>query len=225
MGKRLQKEIELFKAKDSVKLTFGVLVCTILAAFSLIVAAFTVIPITHYYLPIDAIIHPFKFWGVSHTASEFITKIEYVPQVPALACMAVILGRRFSCVAIILYLITGLFFIPVFSLGGGIKYIFQYGFGYLLGFIPMVIILATYMDKDYRPQKVFMASLYSVLALHLFGAIYLVLLCAIRHEPFGYVQDLLTMMTTVKFLYDLFFTFVSVYIANLIRKILWLSMD
>ena len=225
MAKRLQKEIELFKAGDRVKLTFGVLICTILAAFSLVVAAFTLIPITHYYLPSAAIFHPIKFWGIEHSLSDFVTQIEYVPQIPAIACMTVILGKRFSCVAIILYLIAGLFFVPVFSLGGGLKYIFQYGFGYILGFFPMVIVLSNCLKKDYSPKNVFLASLYSVAILHLFGMIYLVLLCAIRHEQFSYVQDLLTMMTVVKFWYDLFFTFTGVYIANLLRKILWLSMD
>lgn len=225
MAKRLQKELELFRAGDKVKLTFGVLVCTILAAFSLVVAAFTTIPITHYYLPFSAIFHPIRFWGVQHSLSDFITRIEYVPQIPAIACMTIILGKRFSCVAIALYLIAGLFFVPVFSLGGGLKYIFQYGFGYILGFFPMVIILSNYIQRDYRPGKVFMGALYSVAALHLIGMFYLVLLCAIRHEPFSYVQDLLNMLTVVKFGYDLFFTFISVYIANVIRKFLWLSMD
>ena len=225
MAKRLQSEIELFRAKDKVKLTFGVLVCTILAAFSLVVAAFTIVPISHYYLPSAAIFHPIKFWGSSHDVTEFVTKIQYVPQIPAIACMTIILGKRFSCIAVILYLIAGLFFVPVFSLGGGIEYIFQYGFGYILGFFPMIIILSTYLKRNFSPIKVFMASFYSVAALHLFGMIYLVLLCAIKQEPFGYVQDLLTMMTYVKFFYDLFFTFVSVYVANVVRKILWLSMD
>lgn len=225
MSERLQKEKELFKAKDKVKFTFGVLVCTILSAFSLVVAAFTIIPISHYYLPFDAIFHPFKFWDAQHQLSEFVTNIDYVPQIPALACMAIILGKRYSCAAIILYLIAGLFFVPVFSLGGGLKYIFQYSFGYIIGFIPMVIILSKYIGKDFSPKRVFLASLYSVTALHIFGMVYLILLCAIKHEPFNYVQDLLHMMTYVKFFYDLFFTFVSVYIANVIRKFLWLSMD
>ena len=225
MSERLQKEKELFKPKDNVKFTFGVLVCTILAAFSLVVAAFTQIPISHYYLPFASIFHPFKFWETQHNLSEFITHIEYVPQIPAIACMTIILGKRYSCVAIILYLIAGLFFVPVFSLGGGLKYIFQYGFGYIIGFFPMVIILSKCIGKDFRIKNVFLASLYSVLALHLFGMVYLILLCAIRHEPFNYVQDLLHMMTYVKIFYDLFFTVISVYVANIIRKFLWLSMD
>lgn len=225
MAKRLQREIELFKEGDKLKLTFGVLVCTILSAFSLVVAAFTIIPISHYYLPSAAIFHPFVFWGAQHSASDFITTIQYVPQIPAIACMTTILGKRYSCIAVFLYILTGLFFAPVFSLGGGLKYIFQYSFGYILGFFPMIIILSLFIKRDFKPKRVFLASLYSVTALHVFGAIYLVLLCAIRHEQFGYVQDLLHMMTYVKFSYDLFFTFVSVYIAAIIRKFLWLSMD
>ena len=225
MSERLQREKELFRAGDRVKLTFGVLVCTILAAFMLVVAAFTVIPITHYYLPAAAFFHPFKFWGAAHSSSDFITHIDYLPQVPAIACMTVILGRRYSLVAVFLYLITGLFFLPVFSLGGGIKYLFQYGFGYILGFIPMILILAYFLKRDYKPKRVILASLYSVLALHLCGIVYLVLLCAIKHEQFNYVQDLIHMMTYVKIFYDFAFTIICVYLSNILRKILWLSMD
>ena len=225
MSERLQKEKELFRAGDRVKLTFGVLVCTVLATFSLVVAAFTVIPITHYYLPAAAFFHPIKFWGSTHSISDFITHVDYLPQVPAIACMTVILGKKYSLVAIFLYLIIGLFLLPVFSLGGGIKYIFQYGFGYLLGFIPMVLILWKFLEKDYKPKQVILASLYSVLALHIFGIIYLVLLCAIKHEQFGYVQDLIYMMSYVKIFYDIVFTVICVYLSNVLRKILWLSMD
>ena len=160
MSERLQKEKELFRPGDRVKLTFGVLVCTILSAFMLVVAAFTVIPITHYYIPAAAFFHPFKFWGAAHSVNDFITHIDYLPQVPAIACMTVILGRKYSLVAVFLYLITGLFFLPVFSLGGGIKYIFQYGFGYILGFIPMILILWKCLERDYKPKRVFFASLY-----------------------------------------------------------------
>lgn len=225
MVKRFQKEIALFKEGDKVKLTFGVLVCTIVSLLGLIVAAFTVLPISHYYLPLDSVFHPFKFWEMQHNPSDFITKINYVPQLPAVAFMTIILGKRYSCIAIFFYILTGLFLFPVFSLGGGISYIFQYSFGYILGFFPMVIILSKYLKRDFRPIKVILASFYSILALHLCGVIYLVLLCAIKHESFSYVQDLLYMMTFVKFMYDLFFTFVSVYLANIVRKILWLSMD
>ena len=225
MVKRLQKEIELFKAKERVKLTFGVLVCTVLSTCLLIVAAFTIIPISHYYIPLKGFLHPVNFWSTSHDITEFIANIQYVPQVPMIAAMSVILGKRFSCTAIFLYLITGLFFIPVFSLGGGFRYVFQYGFGYILGFFPMVLILSKYLQYDYKPKKVFAASIYSVLALHICGMVYLIMLCSIKHEAFSYVQDLLHMMTGVKFFYDLIFTFFSVYIANAVRKILWLSMD
>lgn len=225
MTERLQKEKELFRAGDRVKLTFGVLVCTVLAAFSLVVAAFTVIPITHYYLPAAAIFHPFKFWNAAHNISDFITHVDYLPQVPAIACMTIILGRKYSIVAIFIYILAGLFFVPVFSLGGGIKYIFQYGFGYILGFIPMVLVLWKCLGRNYKPKKVFFASLYAVLALHIFGIVYLVLLCAIKHEQFSYVQDLIHMMSYVKIFYDLFFTIICIYLANALRKILWLSMD
>ena len=45
-------------------------------------------------------------------------------------------GKRIY--SILLYILLGLFAIPVFALGGGPKYIFEYGFGYILAYIPAV---------------------------------------------------------------------------------------
>lgn len=225
MTKRFNKELALFTAGDNIKFTFGVLICTILAAFSLVVAAFTAVNISHYYIPVDAILHPIIFSNTQHTTADFIISFSYVPQIPAIAFMTVILGKKYSSIAILLYLITGLFILPVFSLGGGIKYVGQYSFGYVLGFIPMVIVLANQLKNNFKPMNVIKASLFSVLILHLVGMIYLILVCAIRHDQFGYFQDLLNMLTFSKILYDWFFIAVCTYLANIVRKILWLVMD
>ena len=107
MAKRLQKELDLFKEGHRVKFTFGVLVCTILAMFSLVIAAFTMIPITHYYLPLASIIHPITFWSAPHTIQDFTAHIQYIPQIPAIVFMTIILGKRYSFVAIALYILTG----------------------------------------------------------------------------------------------------------------------
>ncbi|HAH17683.1 MAG TPA: biotin transporter BioY [Eubacterium sp.] len=46
-----------------------------------------------------------------------------------------LLGKNRGAMAVIIYILLGLMGIPVFSNGGGISYIFQPTFGYLIGFI------------------------------------------------------------------------------------------
>lgn len=51
------------------------------------------------------------------------------------AYSGVLLGSRKGALSQILYVVTGLIGIPIFTKGGGISYVFQPTFGYLIGFI------------------------------------------------------------------------------------------
>jgi len=57
-------------------------------------------------------------------------------QVPALLLTALVCGPRSAMLAAIAYLSLGLFQLPVFQGGGGIGYVLEPGFGYLVGFVP-----------------------------------------------------------------------------------------
>ena len=57
-------------------------------------------------------------------------------QVPALLLTALVCGPRSAMLAAIAYLSLGLFQLPVFQGGGGLGYVLDPGFGYLVGFIP-----------------------------------------------------------------------------------------
>lgn len=57
-------------------------------------------------------------------------------QVPALLLTALVCGPRSAMLAAIAYLSLGLFQLPVFQGGGGLAYVLEPGFGYLVGFIP-----------------------------------------------------------------------------------------
>ena len=45
-------------------------------------------------------------------------------------------------IAQFLYLLLGLFGLPVFTAGGGFNYVFQPSFGYILGFIPAAVVVS-----------------------------------------------------------------------------------
>ncbi|MFM7674044.1 MAG: biotin transporter BioY [Synechococcus sp.] len=57
-------------------------------------------------------------------------------QVPALLLTALVCGPRSSMLAAVAYLSVGLFQLPVFTGGGGLSYLLDPGFGYLVGFLP-----------------------------------------------------------------------------------------
>lgn len=57
-----------------------------------------------------------------------------------------------SRVAIIVYVLMGLFGLPVFTNGGGLQYVFQPSFGYLIGFVFATFILTTSFAKQLKGQ-------------------------------------------------------------------------
>lgn len=57
-------------------------------------------------------------------------------QVPALLLTALVCGHRAATLAAVAYLSIGLFQLPVFHGGGGLRYLLDPGFGYLAGFVP-----------------------------------------------------------------------------------------
>ena len=51
----------------------------------------------------------------------------------------ILLGPKFGALSVFIYLFIGLLGFPVFTHGGGITYVLQPTFGFMLGFIPGLI--------------------------------------------------------------------------------------
>ena len=62
-------------------------------------------------------------------------------QIPAIVLMTLIFKREAVLIAFSIYLIIGLFFLPVFYDGGSLGYLLTPNFGYLLGIFPLVNII------------------------------------------------------------------------------------
>lgn len=64
-------------------------------------------------------------------------------------CLAagLLLGAKWGAVSQIIYLLLGLLGLPVFSLGGGLSYIMQPSFGFLLGLIPAATVAGLLRKK------------------------------------------------------------------------------
>lgn len=101
------------------------------------------------------------------------------------ACMAgLILGKRWGTISQAIYALLGLIGVPVFARGGGITYIFQPSFGFILGFIFCAFLCGVLRDifykKDFMSKikikdylKVLLICLVGILGVYLIGAPYM----------------------------------------------------
>ena len=64
---------------------------------------------------------------------------------------AVLLGPKWGCLSVCIYLVMGLAGIPIFTQGGGIGYLLRPTFGYLLGYIPGSYLVGYLTSKYPKP--------------------------------------------------------------------------
>ena len=60
---------------------------------------------------------------------------------------ALLLGRKWGTISLVLYLALGLVGLPIFSSGGGPAYVLQPSFGYIIGFAIGGFFAAWYREK------------------------------------------------------------------------------
>ena len=104
--------------------------------------------------------------------------IPYVPftlQFLFCAFAGILLGSKLGCLSQLLYVLIGLVGVPVFTKGGGIGYVFQPTFGYLLGFIAAGFLIGKVMEKQKKVNfiTVFIACLIGLVVVYILGVPYL----------------------------------------------------
>lgn len=88
---------------------------------------------------------------------------------------ALLLGKKLGAVSIGVYVIIGLSGAPIFTQGGGISYIFQPSFGYLLGFIAGAY-LAGFIVEKARQKSILLycfAGFMNMIVVFATGVVYL----------------------------------------------------
>jgi biotin transport system substrate-specific component len=90
----------------------------------------------------------------------------------------IILGPIRGMIAMTVYLVLGLAGLPVFSLGGGLGYVFQPSFGFIIGFIPGAYIAGLVYDKTIlKPYlKTLIAFIFGSAVIYIIGILYMYLL-------------------------------------------------
>ena len=85
----------------------------------------------------------------------------------------IILGSKNGTIAVSVYVLLGLAGLPVFTGGGGIGYVFQPTFGYLIGFIAGAFVTGTIVHKgDLTMQRLLAGGFAGLMTVYTFGMAY-----------------------------------------------------
>lgn len=221
MTKRYTKQINSFKYKgEPIKVTVGTLILTCLCILFLIVATFTQVTLTHPNVWMEA------FSALQENfepAQDLVRTYRYIPQIPVVFFIIALLGRKFGVLAILGYIFLGMFF-PIFALGGGISYIFEYGFGYILAFIPVIFLVGTLLKVKTDLFRILLWVVAGVIAIHILGILYLLFVAVLQHTPMDFVASWITTQSGVQIIYDIMFSTLAVCLGRIFRKILWIIM-
>ncbi len=219
------KKENVFKYNgEPVKMTLGTVVLTCLCVFLLIIATFTQLSFTHFIIPSD-FLNYINTDGISTDAKQhFFKYYRYIPQIPVILFIAALLGKVFGVIAVFVYIAIGLFVYPVFALGGGPRYVFDYNFGYIFAYIPAVFFSASILKTGFSVKNILQAALVAVLTIHFIGILYTLLIGAISQAQNAMLLGWIIAQSGAKILYDYMFSVISILIAEWIKRFLWITM-
>ncbi len=206
------------KQVEGIRLSFGSLLLILCCTFLLILSTFVQLDITHFVIPKGI------FSGTNLTLTDFIHTYKLIPQIPVVLFVGAFLGRKYGITSILLYILLGLFVIPVFALGGGPKYIFEYGFGYILAYIPAVFFSGSILKSGFTNRNMLHAVLVGVLTIHVIGVLYMLFIAGLKHEGASFMWGWIYAQSGIKIIYDFIFSFALVFVAKYAKIILWFFM-
>lgn len=97
-------------------------------------------------------------------------------QIGAVLLVGCLGGKNAGAISQIAYLVLGLIFLPVFAQGGGMEYIKQPNFGYLLGFVPGAWVCGFLaFQSSPKLESLAFSCICGLLTIHLTGIGYLTL--------------------------------------------------
>ncbi|WP_461206289.1 biotin transporter BioY [Clostridium sp. DL1XJH146] len=90
----------------------------------------------------------------------------------------ILLGAKNGMISQLVYILIGLIGFPIFTNGGGITYIFQPTFGYLIGFVLCAFVIGKITEyiKEINFIKIFLAIVCGLLIDYVLGVTYLYLM-------------------------------------------------
>lgn len=224
MYKRVMKYIKQLEYQNIYpEFTLGTLVVTVLCAFLIIMATFTQFEFGYVLIPEKIFTSPFNFFSEPEFYKEFIKNFNYIPQIPIVLFIGALMGYRFGLIAIGLYVIAGLCGLPIFGLGGGIGYLGQPSFGYILGYFAGAFFVAKNLETNRSILSIIASSIIGVITIHLIGILYIIIISIFQHQPIFSVLGWMWVLTGIQLIYDLFISIIAVTLARPIRALLWVA--
>ncbi|UYP01210.1 biotin transporter BioY [Oceanotoga sp. DSM 15011] len=125
----------------------------------------------------------------------------------------IILGSKKALLSQTIYLIIGLIGIPIFSQGGGIYYVLNPTFGYLIGFLACSYLIGLFSEKIVIKNSLvlFLCSLPSLIIMYLIGIIYFFLIM-----KYYYANEIIIKTFLIKIIPDFIMDIVLTYLTVLI---------
>lgn len=208
--------IPKMRRSDKGMTKFGIpwanIVVVIFSILLIFMSAFINLNIRHYILPAGL------FSDKQFSYDDFIYVFNLIPQVPVIIFICSVLGKKLALTSVCLYILAGLFVFPVFALGGGIRYIFEYGFGYILAYIPAVVVSGNCLERKYTFFSMIKAALAGVLTIHILGIIYMFFIALLRHSGWEFMSGWIVCQSGLKILYDLILSFILVLIGRYLHN-------
>lgn len=138
--------------------------------------------------------------------------IPFTLQVPMVLLCGMLLGRKMGLVSILAYIGIGLIGIPVFAGSGGLGSLVSPSFGFVLGFIPGVVIVA--MGGTEKLYKMISFAILSMLVIFLFGVLYFAFIMNfVIGTPMSFVEILMIAVLPF-FIKDVILTVLTVMFAR-----------
>lgn len=200
------------KEKKKLKIPVLNILLVLFCSFLLMVSTFVQFNITHFLLPFDI------FSNKALTKADFLYTYSIIPQVPAVMFVVGLLGRRLGITSIVIYILTGLFLLPVFALGGGVRYVLEPGFGYIMAYIPAVFFTGSILKSGFSIKNILKAALIGVVTIHFIGIIYMLFICAVKHEGWAFIKGWILSQSMLKIAYDYALSLIALFIAKYVNK-------
>lgn len=215
----IPKMRRLDKRHREIKIPFINLVLIFCSILFLIATTFVNLNIKHYIIPIDL------FTNKALCSDNFIYSFWIVPQIPAVMMICSVLGKRMAVTTVILYILAGLLFLPIFGLGGGLTYLSEFGFGYILGYIPAVVFAGNILYQKYSFPNMIKASILGVLIIHLIGIFYMLIIALFKHADSSFISGWIAAQSGLKVLYDIIISFLAIMIGKYFHEFLNFILD
>jgi biotin transport system substrate-specific component len=103
--------------------------------------------------------------------------VPYIPftlQITFVSLAGMLLGSKLGALSCTVYLLLGLVGVPIFTQGGGLGYVFQPSFGYLIGFVFGAGSIGLIVERAEVPsyRRLITAALAGMAVIYICGAVY-----------------------------------------------------